>query len=170
MPGGTAGRRSRRSAGWRWRCSSPALRWSGPGYLDTQLGRAPAGGGFRALGLVPGADPRRRGRSCTTRTRREGGEQSLALRVAADGGVTDFAPPPRVALPPTLWRVPRDTRADGPVRVVRTLEDAPFYSRSVIETQLLGERVTAVHESLSMDRFTAPWVQAMLPFRIPRRW
>ncbi len=66
----------------------------------------------------------------------------------------------------------RHTRADAgqPVRVRQTLEDAPFYSRSVIDTQLLGQRVTAVHESLSMDRFTAPWVQAMLPMRIPRQW
>ena len=27
----------------------------------------------------------------------------------------------------------------------------------------------AVHESLSLDRFRAPWVQAMLPFKVPRR-
>jgi len=27
-----------------------------------------------------------------------------------------------------------------------------------------------VHESLSLDRFRAPWVQAMLPFRMPRVW
>ena len=54
--------------------------------------------------------------------------------------------------------------------VRQTLEDTPFYSRSVIETGLFGEQVTAVHESLSLDRFQAPWVQAMLPFRIPRRW
>ena len=51
----------------------------------------------------------------------------------------------------------------------QTLEDAPFYARSVIATRLRGEDVTAVHESLSLDRFRAPWVQAMLPFRIPRR-
>jgi carotenoid 1,2-hydratase len=28
--------------------------------------------------------------------------------------------------------------------------------------------MTAVHESLSLDRFQARWVQAMLPFRMPR--
>jgi len=66
--------------------------------------------------------------------------------------------------------VPRATRADAVPAVRQTLEDTPFYSRSVIGTQLLGEQVTAVHESLSLDRFRAPWVQAMLPFRIPRRW
>ena len=64
---------------------------------------------------------------------------------------------------------PRGTRADdGRASVVRTLEDAPFYARSVLATRLLGEPVAAVHESLSLDRFRAPWVQAMLPFRMPR--
>jgi carotenoid 1,2-hydratase len=29
--------------------------------------------------------------------------------------------------------------------------------------------VVAMHESLSLDRFMRPWVQAMLPFRMPRR-
>jgi carotenoid 1,2-hydratase len=52
--------------------------------------------------------------------------------------------------------------------VISTLEDTPFYARSVVRTRLLGEPVTAMHESLSLDRFSALWVQAMLPFRIPR--
>ena len=52
--------------------------------------------------------------------------------------------------------------------VVETLEDTPFYARSVIEAEILGHRVTAMHESLDMRRFCAPVVQAMLPFRMPR--
>jgi len=35
---------------------------------------------------------------------------------------------------------------------------------------LLGESVTAMHESLSLDRFRARWVQMLLPFRMPRAW
>ena len=54
-------------------------------------------------------------------------------------------------------------------RVVQRLEDAPFYARSVIASRgYAGQEVTAVHESLSLDRFVAPWVQAMLPFKAPR--
>ncbi len=149
--------------------TSPALRWSGPGYLDTNNGdrpleadfqhwdwcRAPIGDGAAIL---------------YNAHRREGGEQSLALRVGGDGRVEEVPPPPRVSLPRTRWGVARDTRADGPVAVRKTLEDTPFYSRSVLDTELFGQRLTAVHESLSMTRFTAPWVQAMLPFRIPRRF
>ena len=71
---------------------------------------------------------------------------------------------------PTLWRIPRQTRADAGAtpRAIQTLTDSPFYARSVIQTRLLGENVTAIHESLDMHRFTRPWVQAMLPFRVPR--
>jgi carotenoid 1,2-hydratase len=38
----------------------------------------------------------------------------------------------------------------------------------VLRSRLLGEDVTAVHESLSLDRFDTPWVQFMLPFKAPR--
>ena len=103
-------------------------------------------------------------------TRLVGGEQSLALRVGPGGTIAPFDPPPRAALPSTLWRLPRRTRADAghTPRLLQTLTDAPFYARSVIETRLHGETVQGVHESLSLQRFRAPWVQAMLPFRIPR--
>ena len=53
--------------------------------------------------------------------------------------------------------------------VLSTWEDAPFYARSALETTLFGERVEAVHESLSLTRFVSPIVQWMLPFRMPRR-
>jgi carotenoid 1,2-hydratase len=96
---------------------------------------------------------------------------TLALRIDPSGAVDRFAPPPRTALPDTLWRIARGTRAEQPhgARVQRTLEDTPFYARSVLSAHLLGTPVTAVHESLSLDRFRSPWVQALLPFRMPRR-
>jgi carotenoid 1,2-hydratase len=76
-----------------------------------------------------------------------------------------------VDLPATAWRIARRTRADAGTtpRVVQTLEDAPFYSRTWLETQLLGETAPAIHESLDLDRFDAGWVQCLLPFRMPRR-
>ena len=150
----------------------PALRWSGPGYFDSNEGDAALEDDFvrwdwcRAPMSAPGGAA-----ILYNAERRVGGHQSLALHVAANGAVERFAPPPPVSLPATpLWRVSRTTRADVAPRVVTTLEDTPFYSRSVIETRLLGQSVTAVHESLLLDRFRAPWVQALLPFRIPRRW
>jgi len=52
--------------------------------------------------------------------------------------------------------------------VRRTLTDAPFYARSLLDAQWLGERVDVMHESLSLDRLRSPVVRAMLPFRMPR--
>jgi carotenoid 1,2-hydratase len=47
-----------------------------------------------------------------------------------------------------------------------TLLDAPFYARSLVETRLRGLRVASMHESLSLTRFDARWVRALLPFRM----
>ena len=146
----------------------PALRWSGPGYLDSNRGDVPLEQSFShwswsraAIGdgslvlydvaqhATPGA--------------------MLALQIDRQGGVTSFDPPPRHKLPHTRWRVARDTRAmEGDARVVRTLEDTPFYARSVIESRLLGHNLTAMHETLSLRRFRQPVVQGMLAFRMPR--
>jgi carotenoid 1,2-hydratase len=52
--------------------------------------------------------------------------------------------------------------------VVRTLEDTPFYARTALQTSLGGQRMAAVHESLSLERFCSPMVQTMLPFRTRR--
>jgi carotenoid 1,2-hydratase len=43
------------------------------------------------------------------------------------------------------------------------------YARALVLTQLLGVPVTAVHESLDLNRFASRWVQTLLPFRMPRR-
>ena len=53
-------------------------------------------------------------------------------------------------------------------RVRETLEDTPFYSRSMIEGRYEGEWATIIHESLSLDRLRSSLVRAMLPFRMPR--
>ena len=79
-----------------------------------------------------------------------------------------FEPPPLHTLKRTGWRVGRKARSEDTAIVSRTLEDAPFYARSVVAARLLGEPVMLMHESLSLDRFKMPIVQAMLPFRMPR--
>jgi len=150
----------------------PALRWSGSAYADSNRGDEPLETAFARWtwsrsALVGGetavlydVEPRM------------GPPRSLALRFGPDGGVEPFAPPPRAELlPGAVWRVPRATRSDpgGAASVRRTLEDTPFYTRSVVGTRLLGQDVDGVHESLSLDRFRRGWVQTLLPFRMPRR-
>jgi carotenoid 1,2-hydratase len=90
----------------------------------------------------------------------------------SNGRISTFEPPPDRQLPKTaIWRIERASQCekDGNLQVRKTLEDTPFYARSIIDTQLLGERVTAMHESLSLARFRQPWVKLLLPFRMPRR-
>lgn len=148
--------------------TSPGLRWSGPAYFDTNHGAAPLEEDFRewdwcrapmndATAILYNAE------------RRDGSKQSLALKATDDGAVVDIAVPPPATMPRTLWRIRRPTRSEtGHARVVRTLEDTPFYSRSEIRTTLLGHETTAVHESLELDRFKNPAMYAMLPWKVPR--
>lgn len=147
----------------------PALRWAGAGYLDTNDGDAPledtfAGWSWSRASLRDGTVV------LYDVLPRNSPESSIALRFDPSGKPEEFAPPELVPLPATLWRVDRSTRAEpsAAVAVLRTLEDAPFYARSILATRLLNEPVTAIHESLSLDRFRAGWVRLLLPFRMPR--
>ena len=162
----------------RWRPIAPSARvevvldrpdvsWSGTAYFDTNHGDRPLEADFIRWDWsrmpVPG------GSAIFYDIERRDGPLRLAMRYDAAGGVQDFTAPPAAALPRTRWGVSRRIGADG-ASVVRTLEDTPFYARSVVAAHMLGEPVIAMHESLSMDRFTRPWVQAMLPFRMPRAY
>ena len=149
-------------------CSSPDISWSGEGYFDCNRGDAPLETGFRdwiwsrapvgdgAVVLYDG-------------TRRDGTAFGLGLRFDSAGNAQALALPPVKVLPSTRWRMPRPVRSEGPARIVETLADAPFYARSAVATCVDGEEVIGVHEALSLDRFAMPIVQAMLPFRVPRR-
>jgi carotenoid 1,2-hydratase len=150
----------------------PALRWSGHAYLDSNRGDAPLEDAFDRWTWS-----RSRLRDGATAVlydvrRQAGDDLSLALQFAPSGGVQDFTPPPRVPLPRTRWWVTRGTRGERKARtsVVQTLEDTPFYARSILSGHLLGQPVETVHESLSLDRFRSRWVQLLLPFRMHRRW
>jgi carotenoid 1,2-hydratase len=164
----------------------PAWRWQGAAYLDSNRGgvplersfaswqwaRAALDGGRSAVAydaLESDGSARRIGLLFDGR----GGSQPLMPDLMSDkmaGGAAD--PLPLQALPSTpVFRVPRRQRsAPGqPPRVLATLEDAPFYNRSLVAAHWAGQPVHAVHESLDLGRFRQPIVQAMLPFRMPRR-
>lgn len=150
--------------------SNPALQFAGSAYHDANDGGAPLENTLRRwrwsrheLGddaaVLYDVD------------RLDGSTSSLALRFLKDGTIDPFPPPATHGLPASRWwRCPRDTRSEGPEkpRIIRTLEDSPFYARTIIESTLLGSTAPGVHESLALDRFTAPWMQWMLPFRTRR--
>ena len=155
---------------------SPDLSWRGNGYIDSNWGAEPLEDGFERWdwARTTQIESGKTGQRATIlyyMQRRDGSKQALALRFGRDGNLEELTPPPRVVLPGTFWRVDRRTQADTTdgVTVRQTLEDAPFYARSVLDSRLYGERVEAVHETLDLDRFRLPVVKLMLPFRMPRR-
>ncbi len=151
------------------RLDNPAGGWRGEGYFDTNAGAEPLEAAFTAW------DWSRAHVTADTLLfydveRRDGGQSRLALRVGPAGDPRAIDPPPRMALPPTLWRLTGRLRAEGaePPRARRILEDTPFYSRTALTGRHGGERAEIVHEHLSLDRLRLPIVRAMLPFRMPR--
>ncbi len=148
----------------------PNMRFSGHGYLDTNWGSEPLEAGFRSWSWSRGLAGDRASilYDCV---RRDGTTSGLALTIDRNGEVVSFEPPPSSHLPGTFWRMERPTRSDpaSPAQLVRTLEDTPFYTRSMISASIGGQPVAAMHESLSLDRFSRQIVQWMLPFRMPRR-
>lgn len=147
----------------------PSLNWQGDGYLDSNAGETSLEEAFVrwhwSRASLHGGDTA----VLYDVTRRDASSASLALRFDADGGFSTFDPPPEQTLPTTMWRVDRATRSEHASPQAQTLEDTPFYARSMVRTQLLGESVGSMHESLDLDRFRSRWVQTLLPFRMPRR-
>jgi carotenoid 1,2-hydratase len=149
----------------------PALRWSGHGYHDTNWGDEPLEQGF--AGWHWSRSTLRSGDTVVMydATPRASAPRALALRFTPQGVVSEFDAPPQRQLPTTLWRIPRVTRSPPGTSTQRieTLEDAPFYARSLLRGPLDGEDAVTFHESLSLDRFSRAWVRCLLPFRMPRR-
>ena len=146
---------------------SPTMQWSGDAYCDTNDGDEPLERGVHSWhwqrGTIDGdavvfydALDRHERRS------------AHALRFTPQGRVTNLEPPAMCRLSSSKWRVARAARSEGSASVVATLDDTPFYVRSLVKTQLLGQSVTCVHESLELNRFASPLVQFMLPFRMRR--
>jgi carotenoid 1,2-hydratase len=149
--------------------AQPNLRWTGSGYLDTNWGDSPLADAFVSWHWSRASLPGGRTAVLYETNARAGSTAPLFLQFGARGDVRQLPPPQPVDLQTTRWRVARQTRAErGEARVIRTLEDTPFYARSLLSTRLLDASVTAVHESLSLDRFASRWVQMLLPFRMPR--
>jgi carotenoid 1,2-hydratase len=154
------------------RFSSPDLCWHGPGYFDTNHGTEPLEDRFRYWDWMrlhlDGGDTL----VAYTTDERGGPGATLALRFSPDGSYHSVPPLKEQELRPTpVFRVRRRAHAEAssPVRLGRTLEDTPFYSRSVVETCVNGRQVAGVHESFNGDRLKSGLVKLMLPFRMARR-
>lgn len=149
--------------------AEPGQKWSGLAYVDSNEGVEPIENAFhewdwsRCL-MRDGStavlyDMEYKDRSSSL----------LSLLFRPEGTVEPFEAPSRKVLPLTGWRVSRGIRSSSSVDIQDQLEDTPFYQRAMLQSELLGERVTSFHESLSIPRLVSPVVRAMLPWRMPRR-
>ncbi|MEM8546704.1 MAG: carotenoid 1,2-hydratase [Pseudomonadota bacterium] len=148
---------------------SPALEFSGNAYIDTNFGDEPLETGFSRW------DWSRAERLPTSHKapalvyrawQRDQQIRQLALAWNAEQKtLVETEVPEAQKVAPSGWRVARPVALEQPVTTVRTLEDTPFYVRSLLHCGPQG----FMHESLDLDRFASRWVQTLLPFRMPRR-
>ena len=178
-PGAPDPARARRASTVRARCRRPAplvadraerrvevdARAPGAALAGRRLSRHQRG--RRAAGATPSRrwhwsraqSARRHGGALRRRRRATARAPSLALRFDPRGGVHPFESPaaaPR--LPRTGWRIARATRSERRRRTVAPHAGRHAVLRAVaVSPRLLGEPATAMHESLSLDRFRAQW-------------
>jgi len=150
--------------------TDPALSWKGHAYLDSNEGTEPI---TRPFSEWDWSRANLRDKSVAVLydiREKSGDERVLALRFKPDQTVESFEAPARQTLPKALWRVGRSIRSEGdtPARVRQTLEDTPFYVRSVLESRLLGEEVVSMHETLNIPRLDRLSTRLMLPWKMPR--
>jgi len=144
--------------------------WSGHGYFDANFGTRPLEQDFSYW--TWGRYPTQAGATCFyDADRRDGTALDAAIAFDRAGNASLVEAPPRTPFKRTLWALRRETRADaGTVpRQIKAMLDAPFYSRSVVETVVNGETVQGVHEALDLDRYKQPLLKPMLAVRVPRR-
>jgi len=149
---------------------SPAVRWRGTGYFDSNVGDTPLEQAFSRWQWTRAHLPHGRAAINYDAQPRNGRATALTLRMDQDALTVSDAPRAMTPLKRTGWGLERAVAVDPETqpRVVRVFEDGPFYGRSLLAASLHGTEVLAVHETLSLDRFAAGWVRALLPFRMPR--
>jgi carotenoid 1,2-hydratase len=148
----------------------PGWQWTGEGYFDANFGTRALEQDFSYW--TWGRYPTARGATCFyDATRLDGSELAAGFSFDADGTARTIPLPPKVPMRRSLWAVKRETRGDAgtQARQVQSMLDAPFYSRSAVQTTLNGEATVGVHEALDLTRFRSPFLKPMLAVRVPRR-
>lgn len=149
--------------------SSPRQSWSGRAYVDSNWGAEPVEDRFEGWQW---SRAERRDSTCVYYDviEKNGATHSIACAFGRDGSVSALPIAGLHTASKTGWRMVRPYRSEaGEHGLIATVEDTPFYARSLVAQIIDGEKVTAIHESLSATRFASPIVQLMLPWRMPRR-
>lgn len=144
----------------------PRIRFRGTGYFDMNQGKSPLEDTFDSWSWSRVSDGENVAIAYDVATR-----EGVSVARAFSGARGQLLVPARhdavVTLPTTRFGLARTARAEaGPISLVRTLEDGPFYARSIVSTTIAGSRALGMHETVSLDRFRSPWVRFLVPFRM----
>jgi carotenoid 1,2-hydratase len=150
--------------------NSPDLQWEGNAYLDSNEGDEPISQAFHEWDWSRAEMSGDRTSVIYDVREKNAQENVLALTFNPNGTIDHFEPPPRQALPKTIWGIQGHMRNQSTetLSVHQVLENTPFYTRSVLNSELLGEKVLSFHETLSVPKLTLTSTQLMLPWRMPR--
>ncbi|MGV8938186.1 MAG: carotenoid 1,2-hydratase [Allorhizobium sp.] len=150
----------------------PGGGWHGRAYHDTNFGDRPIEQDFIGWDWARGsAGPDGDTVIFYDALLRTGERRRLGLRTDGQGGLQTVDMPERREMPKAFWGVRGGIACEdaGSPKILRRLEDSPFYTRSLVETVMSGKPLTMVHETLDCIRLSNPLVRLMLPFRMPRR-
>lgn len=144
--------------------------WEGEAYHDLNFGSRPLESDFAAWDWARGRAKGEKTFVLYDAKMRNGNERTLGLAFSAGRDAEPIDLPARRSLPRGAWGIRGNIHCDETARPqrARRLEDTPFYTRSLVETTLAGERLQMVHETLDCGRLANPFVRMMLPFRMPR--
>jgi carotenoid 1,2-hydratase len=160
---------------------NPRLSWAGHAYMDANQGSEPIEQAFHEWDwsraeMADGSttviyDVRGKAGADFAGSTATAADKVIAQRFAPDGSHHPFEAPARQPLPRSAWRIARTMRSDAgvPPRLIKNLEDTPFYARALLQASVMGEPVTAMHETLNVPRVVSWPVRFMLPWRMPRR-
>jgi len=150
--------------------NSPDLKWEGNAYLDSNEGDEPISKSFHEWDWSRAEMSGGRTSVIYDVREKNAREKILALTFNPNGTIDHFEAPPRQSLPKTIWGIQGHMRNPSPegLEVVQVLENTPFYTRSVLNSELLGEKVISFHETLNVPKLTTTATQLMLPWRMPR--
>lgn len=149
--------------------NQPKIRWQGRAYVDGNAGDEALESAFQgwdwsrsshAGGSILQYDVLRQDHS----------RELISICIKPDGTAQPLPAPDRQNVGRALWGIDRHPRSAYPLKLERTLEDTPFYTRNLLLQQTPEGPQEMVHESLDLQRFQRAWVRSLLPFRMPREF
>jgi len=145
----------------------PRISFRGTGYLDENAGEEPLEAAFSRWSWSRVASEDRAATIVYDVALRDGRSIVRGLRID-EAGFEPFGGGRTVDLGRTRFGLQRSTRVerDAPCRLRTTLEDGPYYARSIVDTALDGRPASGMHETVCLRRFSSRWVRFLLPFRM----